>query len=39
MLEAGNPMLLWRRMAEAAWAPWVAMLSPPAGRLHGPGHD
>lgn len=39
MLEAGNPMLLWLRMVEAAWAPWLAMLGSPAGRLPGPGRD
>ena len=33
MMEAGNPMLLWLRMVEAAWAPWTAMLAPPAARL------
>ena len=35
MLEAGNPMLLWLRMVEAAWAPWMAMLAPPSRRPDG----
>lgn len=38
MLELANPMLLWMRMAEAAWAPWLALMAPPA-RLRGPGRD
>jgi hypothetical protein len=28
MLEAANPMLFWMRMAEAAWAPWLALMAP-----------
>ncbi len=33
MLELANPMLLWMRMAEAAWAPWLALMSPVSARL------
>lgn len=39
MLEAGNPMLLWLRMLQAAWAPWTAVLAPPAERLRGPERE
>ena len=30
MLELANPMLLWMRMAEAAWAPWLTLMAPSA---------
>ncbi len=39
MMQAGNPMLLWLRMIEAAWAPWTAMLTPPTARLTDPKRD
>ena len=31
MMEAANPMLAWVAFAEAAWAPWLALmgLAPP----------
>lgn len=29
LFEASNPMLMWMRMAEAAWAPWLAFMAPP----------
>jgi hypothetical protein len=29
LFEAPNPMLMWMRMAEAAWAPWLAFMAPP----------
>ncbi len=26
MIESANPMLAWMRVAEAAWAPWLALM-------------
>jgi hypothetical protein len=33
-LDAANPFLLWARMMELAWQPWLQALAP---RLPGPG--
>lgn len=34
LMAAGNPALLWLKMAESAWRPWLTAL-----RLAGPGRD
>ena len=26
--EAANPFLMWSRMVQAAWAPWLALMAP-----------
>lgn len=38
LLEAGNPFLLWMRMAEAAWAPWLALMAPRGEPTSGTNH-
>ena len=35
MTGAANPMLAWMRLAEAAWAPWLALMGVPARHLPG----
>ena len=35
-LDAANPFLLWARMKELAWQPWLQAFAP---RLPGPGRD
>ncbi|MCB4822329.1 hypothetical protein [Roseicella aerolata] len=37
LMEASNPMLAWARFAEAAWAPWLALMGMTPPRL--PGRD
>jgi len=32
LFEMANPALFWMRMAQAAWAPWLALLAPPRNR-------
>src|SRR4051812_26319255 len=43
LLEASNPLLVWTRMIEAAWSPWVrgltTALSPSFRPLSLPGFD
>ncbi|MDH3474907.1 MAG: hypothetical protein OEM59_14590 [Rhodospirillales bacterium] len=34
MMATANPALVWMRMVEAAWRPWLDVL-----RLSGPGRD
>ena len=36
LMEGANPMLAWMQFAEAAWAPWLAMMGV-TPRLPGPG--
>ena len=33
LMEAGNPMLAWMQVVEAAWAPWLAMFGVTGPRL------
>jgi hypothetical protein len=35
LMEASHPMLAWMRLAEAAWAPWLALMAPRARPLPG----
>ena len=28
LLEASNPLLLWTRMMQAAWSPWLPQIPP-----------
>ncbi len=32
LAEAANPALFWMRMMQAAWAPWLALMTPPRRR-------
>jgi hypothetical protein len=33
--EAANPFLMWSRMVQAAWVPWLALMAPTASRRLG----
>ena len=33
--EVANPFLLWSRMMQAAWAPWLALMAPSGERRLG----
>ncbi|MBV9653335.1 MAG: hypothetical protein JOZ42_02100 [Acetobacteraceae bacterium] len=35
VFDATNPFLMWSRMLQAAWAPWLALLGAPAPRQLG----
>jgi hypothetical protein len=37
LMEASHPMLAWMQFAEAAWAPWLALMGLSGRRLPGQG--
>ncbi len=36
-LEAANPFLMWSRMMQAAWAPFLALMAPSGAKRLGTG--
>ncbi len=35
VFETGNPFLMWSRMVQAAWAPWLSLMAPSGTRRLG----